>query len=420
MESGALAMLGIAASEREMWLRNFERVGRNAVEGHPSWPEAWILRPPARPDPEGFAAAGIAELVRILRQAGVELRQATEPFRSEGREIEAGSYVIDMHQPYAAFAQAVLAPQTYPPRREYAGGPPVAPYDVTAHNLPLLLGVRAVPAFETASARLERVDRNPAAPPRHVKGLSGEPSVMVGLYQPRTPSIDEGWTRWVFDNYSVPYARVTNADVGRGELLRDYTAIVIPSIEPDELREGRSAGSVPPEYAGGLGAEAIESLRDYVAGGGTLVSFGASVDFVIEALRLPIEDFVGPLSASEFYAPGSLVGLAVDTTSSIGRGMPPTTAAWVEGGAAFRVLPGGGMSVAARYADMPVARSGWVIGGSWIAGRPAVVEVRHGEGRVVLFGFRPQYRGQALATYPMLFNALKRQPTRASAAPPTG
>jgi hypothetical protein len=231
---------------------------------------------------------------------------------------------------------------------------------------------------------------------------------MVGLYQPWTPSIDEGWTRWVFDNYSVPYARVTNDIVSRGELLREYTAIVIPSIGPDELREGRSAGAVPPEYAGGLGPAAIESLRSYVAEGGTLVSFGASVGFVIEALGLQVEDFIGPLSPSEFYAPGSLVGLSVDTTSSLGRGMPPTTAAWIEGGAAFRVLPGGGMSVAARYADAPVTRSGWVVGGSWIAGRPAVIEVRHGQGKVVLFGFRPQYRGQSLATYPMLFNALKR------------
>lgn len=409
MESGALAMLGIASSEREMWLRNFERVGRRAVEGWPAWPEAWIIRPPARPDPDGFAEAGVAELIRILRQAGVEVRRATEPFQSEGREIEAGSYVVDMHQPYAGFAQAVLAPQPYPQRREYAGGPPVAPYDVTAHNLPLLLGVRTVPSHEAPPARLERVDRNPPAPPRHVKGLSGETSVMVGLYQPWTPSIDEGWTRWVFDNYSVPYARVTNDEVARGELLREYTAIVIPSISPDELRKGRSAGAVPPEYAGGLGPAAIESLRSYVAEGGTLVSFGSSVGFVIEALGLPVEDFIGPLSSSEFYAPGSLVGLRVDSTSSLGRGMPPTAAAWIEGGAAFRVLPGGGMTVAARYAETPVTRSGWVVGGSWIAGRPAVVEVRQGQGRVVLFGFRPQYRGQSLATYPMLFNALKRQ-----------
>jgi hypothetical protein len=32
--------------------------------------------------------------------------------------------------------------------------------------------------------------------------------------------------------------------------------------------------------------------------------------------------------------------------------------------------------------------------------------VKHGGGRVVLFGFRPQYRGQSLATYPLIWGAV--------------
>jgi len=408
MESGAIATLSIASSERESWLRNFERVGRRAVEGWPSWPEAWIIPPAGHADSGETLSPGVAELVRILRTAGLELDRTNATFRDEGVDYPVGTYVVDMHQPYAAFAQAVLAPQEYPARSEFPGGPPEAPYDVTAHNLPLLLGVQAVPVFADPDVATVAVTEDPVRPSRFVPGLSNDPAVMVGLYGPWTASMDEGWMRWVFDNYSVPYSRISNADIGRGDLEREFTTIVLPSIDGVDLREGRSAADVPPEYAGGLGAAHVSHLRQFVEDGGTLVAVGASVGFTIAAMDLPIEDFLSGVTRDQFYAPGSLVGLSVDTTHVLGAGMPESTAAWIEGGSAFRASADAPMTVVASYASSPVRRSGWVLGGSWIAGRPALVEVTLGRGRVILFGFRPQYRGQALSTYPLLFNTLKR------------
>lgn len=406
METGALAMLGIAAAEREVWLGNFAAVGRRAVAGWDSWPEAWVIpASPGRGGATGLDAAPVAELVRILLTAGVELRRADEAFEPDGRSFEAGSYVIDMHQPYAAFAQAVLAPQAYPERR----GSTVTPYDVTAHNLPLLLGVDAVPAYEAPEAPGRLVTDPPPPPPRHVEGLSGERSVMVGLYRPWIPTPDEGWTRWLFDNYAVPYASLTNDDIASGGLLREFTAVAIPSIPGAHLRDGRSAADVPPRYAGGLGARHVANLRAFVDGGGTLIAWGASVDFVIEALELPVENGVAHLPETEFYGPGAQVALEVDTTSTLGSGLVPRTSAFLLDGAAFRGSEGSDVTVHARYGGMPVTLSGRVVGGSRIAGRPAVVEVRRGAGRVVLFGFPPQYRGQSMATWPLLFNALKRR-----------
>jgi hypothetical protein len=408
MESGAIATLSIAASERETWLRNFEQVGRRAVVGWPSWPEAWVIPVEQGVHQSELLSPGVAELVRILRMAGIEVRRTLESFVSEEVLVPGGSYLVDMHQPYAAFAQAVLAPQDYPIRPEFPGGPPETPYDVTAHNLPLLLGVDALPIFFEPEAAAVQVTENPTAPPRMIEGLSNDPAVMVGLYRPWTASMDEGWTRWVFDNYSVPYKSLTNADIGRGDLARDLTTIVIPSIDGTDLRQGRSEASVPLEYAGGLGELELDHLRQFVDSGGTLVAFGQSVRFAIEALELPVEDFLNGVQRSQFYAPGVLVGLQVDTTTSLGSGMPTEASAWLEGGSSFRVPADTPMNVIARYAASPITRSGWIGGESWIAGRPAMVEMSRGRGRVILFGFRPQYRGQAMVTYPLLFNALKR------------
>jgi hypothetical protein len=51
-------------------------------------------------------------------------------------------------------------------------------------------------------------------------------------------------------------------------------------------------------------------------------------------------------------------------------------------------------------------KSGWILGPERIAGKPALLHARVGQGSVVLFGFQPDYRGQTVATWPLLFNAL--------------
>jgi hypothetical protein len=105
-----------------------------------------------------------------------------------------------------------------------------------------------------------------------------------------------------------------------------------------------------------------------------------------------------------------MVTLHVDTTTAVGAGMPPETAGWIQGGHAFD-LPAGSEGIrVASFGTRPLLLSGWVNGIPLLAGAAAVVELKLGLGRVVLFGIRPQYRGQSLATFPLLFNALRRRP----------
>ena len=199
---------------------------------------------------------------------------------------------------------------------------------------------------------------------------------------------------------------------------------------------------MPDEYTGGVGKEGVENLRKFVEAGGTLVFLNRASDFAIEQFNLPIKDVTKGLARKDFYIPGSILRTELDTTSPIAKGMPKESIAWFEGSPAFELvqsssfsLPsatatggrgdaeksvppavaGGAVSAApqsisviARYPSDPskILLSGWALGAEKIAGKAALVQVNMGKGKIILFGFRPQYRGQSLATFPLFFNAI--------------
>jgi hypothetical protein len=214
----------------------------------------------------------------------------------------------------------------------------------------------------------------------------------------------------LFDGYEVPYATLHDQQIRQGDLTRHFTSIVLPSIGPEVLDEGWAPGSMPVEYTGGLGLPGVQALRAFVEAGGTLVALGRSASWVAERLNLPVVDRLRDQPKEVFFAPGAQISLQVDSTTAIGRGMQPRTAAWIEGGAAFD-LPARSPAVAvASYGARPRVLSGWVHGTNVLAGASAVVEVPVGRGKVVLFGIDPQQRGLSLATLPLLFNALRPAP----------
>jgi hypothetical protein len=93
--------------------------------------------------------------------------------------------------------------------------------------------------------------------------------------------------------------------------------------------------------------------------------------------------------------------------------MPKESIAWVEDSPVFEVIDGtagvpqASVRVIARYpTNQNPLLSGWLLGSDKIRGKPALVEVKLGQGRIILFGFRPQYRAQSLATFPLFFNAI--------------
>lgn len=396
---GAYALLAQAARERERWLANFFQVETHAIHGWRDWPYAYLI--PARQD-----SIALAAVLGILRRGAVEIRSALQPFTAAGQRHAAGTYVVVLRQPYAAFAKTLLELQRYPDRRLYPGGPPERPYDVTAHTLPLLMGVSATAVSDSI--------RVPLSAPIMPKSVSPVPpqidSARVGVYKSYRAAIDEGWTRWVFDKWKVPYTSLVDSVVRAGKLHDRFDVIILPDESPHDILDGLSS-RYPAPYAGGLGSEGSDALRQFVVDGGTLIALNEASRFAIQALLLPVRNVLEAVSDEDFYAPGSIFRLELDTTNAIARGLPRETIGWFQEGPAFEVLDSSVTHVVGRWPDDPerVLLSGWVLHPDRIAGKAAILEVQQGAGRVILFGMRPQYRGQSIATYPLLFNSLRRK-----------
>lgn len=416
MTDASRAILLYAARNRELLLTGFYHIGRNAVTHGEGEPFAFVVPPdPALlRETKGADAANEvrsesrAWLLDTLARADVEIRIARANFKAGAREFPAGSAVIAFDQPYGAFAKALLERQHYPDLRQYVGGPPVVPYDVTAHTLSLLMGfesVRIDQPFALPTADAYPTPRTVDAPP--AKPLLG--GRRIGLYNSATASMDEGWTRWMFDRFGVAYTRLADRDIRAGQLRARFDAIIIPDLRPEELSAGRAPGTAPPETTGGLGRPGAEALSRFVEEGGTLVALNNASTYVGTALDLAVRDATINLPRAAYYCPGSILEIDVDTSSPIAAGIAPQSIAWTENGPIFDITEGKGVHVIARFAAADrLLQSGWLLGADRLAGKPALLEITKGRGRAILFAFRPQYRGQSLATLPFLLNALER------------
>lgn len=401
MEAGALALLKNAARNRSYWLENFYHINQRAVEGWDRWPEAWVI-------PAGQEnASGLAYLLRILTTGDVEVHQSLSPFEVDGRIFPRGSYVIPTAQPYGSFAQTMLEIQEYPDLREYPGGPPLRPYDVTAHTLPLLTDVEALPVETLPPLAISEPIPIPDWEFSLPEGLQGADAPRIGIYKSWQEPIEEGWTRWTFDQNGLAYDTIHDARIRAGNLRDDYDVILFQNQRPASIREGFSPGELPPEYTGGVGEAGVRALVNFVRGGGRVVAVEEAADFFIDILDLHIGNAVERLPPEDFFIPGSILRVELENGHPVNRGQGTETPAWFwTSSRAFDLLEPG-PTVVARYADRDLLMSGWLSGGEYLAGRPAVVEAKVGGGSVVLFGFQPDYRGQTVMTWPLLFNALE-------------
>lgn len=249
--------------------------------------------------------------------------------------------------------------------------------------------------------------RSPRTERGGAQGGSDLPRPRVGLYRPWDPSMDEGWTRWLLEAYDFEFASLYNPDVLAGDLRDRYDVIVLADMRARQIIEGFAKGSVPPRYEGGIGSRGVRELDAFVQSGGTLVALNNASLFAIDQLHLPVENVVAELDPTDFFMSGSIVAMEVDPSHPVMSGMPAQAKIVVERSPVFTTKDGFEGSVMAKYpADGSPLLSGYLLGEEHVQGYAAALDVAHGDGRVVLLGMKPQWRGQPFGNFRVLFNAL--------------
>jgi hypothetical protein len=256
----------------------------------------------------------------------------------------------------------------------------------------------------------------------------------IGLFQPWTGSMDEGWTRWIMEQYGFEYLTLRPEDFhtplrekvdviiladdaripvegggGRGDAAgRGMGAAPAGAAPAAGGRGGGGARAVRPEYAYALTQEDLQGLEQFIRSGGTLVCFNSAYRFAIQQFKLPIKNAVEGLRSEEFYVRGSIVEVTTDPTHPVMAGMPDKAGVFVDGSPipVFETLEGFKGKVLAKYqeAGSPLL-SGYLIGEKYLQGKAAALDVELDKGHIILLGFRPQWRGQPFGTFKIVFNS---------------
>lgn len=439
----ARGVLSMAAKFRGDYLRNFYELGKKAVDApiEPNEPLAYLLPAGQGRDEtlskmiETLVGQGI-EVYRLDQELhlahGPQILQRTNPpteklgtYRTVidkpmTMEVPLGSYIVFINQPQRSNVLALFAPQIYP-NRLTAQGEAERPYDVAGWTLPLQMGLDAPAVTAIKEKPSERkltlvkdgkqVRADLALAPRKgdespIKNPVRQP-VRVGIYRPWLSNMDEGWTRFVFDTFNVPYSSVRDADVRQVGLHSKFDVLILTSQASAQIVGGNAAGTAPAELTGGITDAGVNNLKDFVNQGGTLVCFDNACDLAIKQFNLPVKNVLDGVRSSEFYCPGSILALDVDNKHPFATSLPATLPAYFINSSAYALTStDANIRVVARYAKENVLRSGWLLGEDKLKGQIALADAGVGKGRVVLFGFRPQHRGQAWGTLPLIWNVL--------------
>ncbi len=439
MITGDMAVLDIASRRKDQWLFDFWQMCHDEIAGgQKGGPFAYIV-PQQQHDP---TATG--DMLFALQEGAVDIRKATQPFTANGTEYPAGTIVMPAAQRFRPYLIDLMEPQHYPDIRLYPGGPPKRPYDMAGWTLPMQMGVNVVRVDQPMDISTEPTTIE--EPAHHLDPPNGMQIGRIGLYDSWEANMDAGWTRWLLDRYGISYTDLHDADIRAGNLGQKFDVIILPQQSEQGMLHGWQVGAPPafggegtnegvtqrPEYSGGLGIQGVSALEDFANSGGHIVALDEASELLIQEFGLPVRNVLANVGPTQFYAPGSLLRINVDPHLPETLGMQEQSVAFFVDSQAFQVwdpkAPAGpprftgsnereknpfnelgdhdGIRILAVYPKTNPLLSGWLLGEQHIEGRVAAVSVPYGQGRIVLIGFRCQFRGQPENTFPLLFNSL--------------
>ena len=442
MYGASMAVLDLATRYHEQMQYNKYRAARDTIEkGDKEPPYAYIIPREQHDAP----TAGV--LIEKLMLQGIEVHQSSKP----------DAWVILMNQPFSGLVKELFEPQKYPALSQ-------RPYDVTGWTLPYQMDVEVdtvttpltpefvkglekigsikgfnAPFNHNANASFRAVNQILAA--KGTVGFSGDDisvsnldksrldSILAenhlkpaaakeagkpvkpartGLYRSFQANIDEGWTRWILEQFDFPFSNVYNADIRGGHLRDRFDVIIFPDSNARAILDGHRSGTIPERYAGGIGQEGADELRDFVNDGGTLVAFNNASLFAIDQFGLPVTNALAGLNPAQFFCTGCLLKIHIeDTKNALTEGLSENPIVMFERGPAFDTKSDFKGAVLARYArERSPLESGYLAGPDRLQGKAAALDVNYGKGHVILLGFRPQWRGQSHGAYKFFFNAL--------------
>jgi hypothetical protein len=299
---------------------------------------------------------------------------------------------------------------------------------IEAGSTKLVPGAFLVKKTPAVQASLTQLLTKWPAPVYGLNDIASVPKTAVknprlGLYQSWRGNMDEGWTRFVFDDLGIGFTTLHNKDFKgtkekKVDLKAAYDVIVFASEGAEVIKTGRPPARsefarfmtpMPAEYEGGIDKEGVEALKKFTEAGGVVVLLNGACELGTKDLEAPARNALEQVERTRFFCPTSILRLNVDPTTPVGFGLAEETAAMFVGSQAFDTWSppvDWDRKVVASYPEDDILMSGWLLGGEMIARKAAVVDTTFKKGHIILIGIRSQHRAQSHGTYKFLLNAL--------------
>jgi hypothetical protein len=307
-------------------------------------------------------------------------------------------------------------------------------------------------ALQRAAAELAVDFESAAAAPDVARHESKLPRLAVWHTWADTQSV--GWIRYVLDREKVPYAYIRDEDVRAGRLREKYDVIVfghnylglqdqIHGIDKKygpmaymKTKETPNLGvpDASADITGGIGWQGMARIEEFLTAGGLLVTLGNGSALALDGgLVRDVYQMGGA-----FFTPGSELKVKfVRPDHPLAYGSPEVTSVFRSMMPVYDIARSGRQGIVMQWGtklrkgdreeetpeltltkeekeakekakkdEVKMLVSGAIKGEDELEGRPAIMDLPVGKGRVIAFNFNPVHRDLNRSDHRFLWNAL--------------